>query len=102
MVNIDLLKDFVRDNSNKALYRRVIRNFRRCYSGIMPKKYLFLPQQPAIYPMSKSICIEFPAWGSFEYRYELSSLENRLSDNFLLEVHHFNGKITFILKGVKE
>lgn len=89
------------DLNNKRLYNRVVRNFRRCYSGLMPRKYGILPQQPHIYVLSKSICIEVPAWGSFEYRYEISELQKKLSKFFEMEVHHYDEKITFILKRKK-
>lgn len=93
-----LLKELSNDLNDKRLYNRVVKNFRRCYSGIMPKKYWIFPQQPNIYIMSKSICIEFPAWGSREYRYELSDLQKKLYKNFIMETYHSDGIITFVLK----
>lgn len=93
-----LLREFMDDVNDKWLRNRVIKNFRRCYSGIMPKKYWIFPQQPNIYVLSKCICIEFPAWGSYEYRYELSELQKKLYKFFEMETYHFDGKVTFVLK----
>ncbi len=95
---MDLLEDLLNDLDNTKLYYRVVKNFRKCYSGLMPKRHFIFPQQPYIYKVSNSLCIEFPAWGSYEYRYELSDLQRRLRQNFVMDVHHSDGKIVFLLK----
>jgi len=99
---MNLLKDLLRDLDDIKTFNLVVKNSRRCYSGLMPKKYGIFPQQPDVYILSKCICLEFPSWGSIEYRYELSELRNKLCQNFYCDVQYFDGKTTFILKKIKE
>lgn len=98
---MNLLRELLEDLNDKKTFNLVVKNARRCYSGLMPKKYGIFPQQPHVYILSKSICLEFPSWGSIEYRYELSELQEKLSQNFYCDVQYFDGKTTFVLKEVK-
>lgn len=99
--NLALLECFLEDPDNERLEHMVVKDFRRTYSRIMPKKYWIFPQQPVVYVLSKSICIEFPSWGSKEYRYSLADLQRALQTRFIFDVQYFDGKTTFIIRSVK-
>ena len=78
--------------------RLIERHIKREFRDVMPKKYWIFPTIPTIYTLSNSLCIEMPASGSIAYKMKLDLLRKELNKSFVMDVHHYNRKITFILK----
>ena len=64
----------------------------------MPRRYWIFPSIPTVYTLSNSLCIEMPSYGSTAYNMKLDLFRRELNKSFVMDVHHYNRKITFILK----
>ena len=77
------------------------RDIKREFRDVMPRKYWIFPTVPKIYNLSNCTCIEMPSYGSMAYRMKLKALREDLNKFFVMDIHYFDGKTTFILKNKK-
>ena len=74
---------------------------RRQFKRIMPRKYYIFRTVPKLYVISNTICFEFPAYGSYEYRIKLNELYHCLKEDFIVDKISFDGMVTYQIRGVK-
>lgn len=84
----------------------LVKSIKKQLTGIfkadMPKKYWIFNQEPKVYFVSQVFCLEFPSWGSQKYREMLIELGRKLRDFCTTDIAYFDGKTTFMIRGVND
>lgn len=102
MVNNNIIKDFLQtdDINEKNMYIDLLsNNLEREFRDISPRKMFFFPKMPKVYVFSKSLYIEMPSYGSRVYQRKITEMRHKLREDFIVDVHYFDGKTTFIIRG---
>lgn len=94
----DIVSGYVSEEEHRAVLKTITRDLSKIFQDIMPKKFWIFSQNPHVYCLSHSLCIEMPGFGSEDYLSVLNELESQLRNRFVVETHYFDGKITFIVK----
>lgn len=95
MIAIDM-KEF---DLAKILMKSIRRQLTHTFKKDMPRKYWIFYQQPKIYFLSNTLCLEFPSWGSEKYRKLLIDLGRKLRAFCITDISYFDGKTTFAVRG---
>lgn len=94
-----LFEDIEKGFINSYVFNKIKRIYRREFRGIMPNKYLILPNTLKMYVMSKTLCCEFPANGSFQYREKLNDIFCLLQKYFFVNKRVSDGKVVYQIRG---
>lgn len=102
MVNLRTIRDFfieAETEFDRAMFVRSIeKDLRREFRNVLPKKWLIFPQEPKVYLMSNSLCIEFPYYGSERYMMIMKGFKDVLSERFVFDSIYHGAKVTYVLK----
>lgn len=84
------------------LTKSVRRQLKYIFKKDMPKKYWIFYQEPKAYFLSKTLCLEFPSWGSEKYRNMLDELGTVLRKFCTTDISYFDGKTVFLIRGAND
>ena len=94
----DIISGQISEEEHEVVLKTIRRDLSKIFKEIIPKKFWIFPQNPYVYCLSNCLCIEMPGYGSESYLLILSEIEQQLRENFSVETHFFDGKITYLIK----